>query len=181
VINIEWFRWWDVLPKIKETTIFVDTAQKKGEKNDFNVAELWGEDYEGNIFLLDMIRLKETAPVAQRQIEAFYSKHEQRQDFKEMCIEDKSSGSSMIQVWTAKKMKVRAIQRNVDKEQRMNIYGGYIEMGKVYLNSSVPHISVLTDEAVAFPNGVHDDTLDPMMDAIEKYCVGNARKSFFDT
>lgn len=172
VIRLDWFKWWESLPKLKETSIFVDTAQKKGEKNDYTVAQLWGADYEGNIYLLDMIRLKETAPVAQRQIEAFYYKHEARNDFKKMYVEDKSSGSTMIQVWTERKIKVEAIQRSTDKEQRMNIYGGYIEMGRVYLNSQVKNIDNLTDEAIAFPNGVHDDTLDPMMDAIQRYCVG---------
>ena len=172
VIKLEWFKWWESLPRLKETAIFVDTAQKKGEKNDWTVAQLWGADYSGNIFLIDMLRLKETAPVAQRQIEAFYYKHEQRSDFKKMYVEDKSSGSTMIQVWKERKIKVEAIQRNTDKEQRMNIYGGYIEMGRVYLNTGVRSIDNLTDEAIAFPNGVHDDTLDPMMDAIQKYCVG---------
>jgi predicted phage terminase large subunit-like protein len=172
ILKIEWFKWWDSLPRLKETSIFVDTAQKKGERNDFTVAQLWGHDGQGNIFLMDMIRIKENAPEAQRMIESFYFKHETRQDFKRMYIEDKSSGSSMLQVFASKKMKVEAIQRNVDKEQRANIFGGYIEMGKVYLNSQVRNVSHLTDEAIAFPNAVHDDTIDPMLDAIEKYCVG---------
>lgn len=179
ILKLEWFKWWDALPKLKETSIFVDTAQKKGERNDFTVAELWGDDGDGNIFLLDMMRIKENAPEAQRLIESFYFRHETRQDFRKMYIEDKSSGSSMLQVFKSKKMKVEAIQRNVDKEQRANIFGGYIEMGKVYLSSAVNNISYLTDEAIAFPNGVHDDTIDPMLDAIEKYCVGAHRRGFF--
>jgi len=110
---------------------------------------------------------------AQKLIESFYFKHESRRDFKKMYIEDKSSGSSMLQVFNSRRMKVEAIQRNIDKEQRANIFGGFIEMGKVYLNTKVPNITHLTDEAISFPNGVHDDTIDPMLDAIEKYCVGN--------
>lgn len=179
ILRFEWFKWWEVLPKFTETAIFVDTAQKKGERNDFTVAQLWGA-HDGNVYLLDMIRIKENAPEAQRMIETFYFKHEAREDFKKMFIEDKSSGSSMLQVFASKRMKVEAIQRNVDKEQRANIFGGYIEMGRVYLNSQIPNITYLTDEAVSFPNGVHDDTIDPMLDAIEKYCVGNSRKSIWE-
>ena len=179
ILRLEWFKWWEVLPRFRETAIFVDTAQKKGERNDFTVAQLWGS-YDGNVYLLDMIRIKENAPEAQKLIEGFYFKHESREDFKKMFIEDKSSGSSMLQVFKSKGMKVGAIQRNVDKEQRANIFGGYIEMGRVYLNSQVPNVTYLTDEAISFPNGVHDDTIDPMLDAIENYCVGDARKSIWE-
>lgn len=178
LLKLEWFKWWEDLPHFTETSIFVDTAQKKGERNDFTVAQLWGS-YDGNVYLLDMLRVKENAPEAQKLIEGFYFKHETREDFKKMYIEDKSSGSSMLQVFRSKRMKIEAIQRNVDKEQRANIFGGYIEMGRVYLNSQVPNISYLTDEAVSFPNGVHDDTLDPMLDAIERYCVGSSKFSHF--
>lgn len=179
ILKLEWFKWWEVLPRFSETSIFVDTAQKKGERNDFTVAQLWG-NYDGNVYLLDMIRIKENAPEAQKMIEVFYFKHESRDDFKRMYIEDKSSGSSMLQVFKSKRMKVGAIQRNVDKEQRANIFGGYIEMGRAYLNSQVPNITYLTDEAVSFPNGVHDDTIDPMLDAIEKYCVGSSKSSLWE-
>lgn len=179
ILRLEWFKWWEVLPRFRETAIFVDTAQKKGERNDFTVAQLWGA-HDGNIYLLDMIRIKENAPEAQKLIEGFYFKHETREDFNRMYIEDKSSGSSMLQVFKSKRMKVGAIQRNVDKEQRANIFGGYIEMGRVYLNSQVPNVTYLTDEAISFPNGVHDDTIDPMLDAIEHYCVGDARKSIWE-
>lgn len=180
ILKLEWFKWWEVLPQFRETAIFVDTAQKKGERNDFTVAQLWGE-HGGNIFLIDMIRIKENAPEAQRMIEAFYFKHESRDDFKKMYIEDKSSGSSMLQVFKSKRMKVEAIQRNVDKEQRANIFGGYIEMGRVYLSSQVPNVTHLTDEAISFPNGVHDDTIDPMLDAIERYCVGSSKASLWES
>jgi predicted phage terminase large subunit-like protein len=176
IMRLEWFRWWDTLPVIVESSIFVDTAQKKGEANDFTVAQLWGNDGVGNIFLMDMIRVKENAPEAQKSVEMFYFKHalniEMR--FRKMWIEDKSSGSTMIQNFKNRNMLVDGIQRNVDKVQRANIFSGYIEMGKVYLNSKIPFISNLTDETVSFPNGIHDDTLDPMMDAIEKYCMNNS-------
>jgi predicted phage terminase large subunit-like protein len=44
------------------------------------------------------------------------------------------------------------------------------ESGNVILLRSCPHLSDLLSEAEAFPNGSHDDTLDPLMDAIEEIC-----------
>jgi len=176
LFKLSWFKWWDTLPKLQECSIFVDSAQKKGELNDFTVAQLWGSDGMGNIFLMDMIRVKENAPEAQKAIEMFYFKYALNPEmrFRKMWIEDKSSGSTMIQVFTNKNMLVGAIQRNVDKVQRANIFSGYVEMGKVYLNSKINFVDNLIDEAISFPNAVHDDTIDPMMDAIEKYCMNNA-------
>ena len=176
LFKLEWFKWYEELPKIYSSSIFVDTAQKKGERNDFTVAQLWGDDNAGNIFLMDMLRIKENAPEAQKLIEAFYFKYSTVREigFKKMYVEDKSSGSTMLQVWKGRGMLVAAIQRNIDKVQRANTYAGYVEMGKVWVNSKIKDIDVLLDEAVSFPNGAHDDTLDPLMDAVEKYCVKNS-------
>jgi predicted phage terminase large subunit-like protein len=176
IIKFEWFRWYDILPVIRECCIFVDTAQKKGEANDFTVAQLWGSDGSGNIFLMDMIRVKENAPEAQRAVEMFYFKYATNVEmrFRKMYIEDKSSGSTMLQVFKNRQMIVEPIQRSTDKVQRANMFSGYIEMGKVYLNSKVNFITNLKDETTAFPNGAHDDTVDPMLDAIEKYCLDNS-------
>ena len=41
-----------------------------------------------------------------------------------------------------------------------------IEAGNVLLPRSAAWLSDMLAEASAFPNGAHDDTLDPMMDAI---------------
>lgn len=171
MFRLDWFKWWDALPPIREKAIFVDTAQKKGERNDYTVAQLWGFDGTA-IFLMDMIRIKENAPEAQRMIESFYHKHSDNL-LRRMFIEDKSSGSTMLQIFKSKGMLVKDIQRNRDKVERASIFSGYVEMGKVYLNSQIKGIDSLIDEAVSFPNGVHDDTLDPMMDAIENYLMGN--------
>jgi len=178
IFKNSWFKWWESEPVIKEKSIFIDTAQKKGQRNDYTVAELWG--FDGlNIYLLDMIRIKENAPEAQKAIEMFYHKHNDR-TFRKMYIEDKSSGSTMIQVFKNKKMLVTAIQRNKDKEERASIFSGYIEMGRVYLSSKVKEAEHLIDEAISFPNAPHDDTLDPMMDAIETYCVKPKASGFFN-
>lgn len=42
IIKSAWFGYYDVLPKLKFRAVFVDTAQKEKESNDFQVASLWG-------------------------------------------------------------------------------------------------------------------------------------------
>ena len=63
-------------------------------------------------------------------------------------------------------MKIKAIQRNVDKVSRAYDVIPYIEAGRVYLNEDIPFVDSLVSEATSFPRDKNDDTIDPLMDAI---------------
>jgi len=90
-----------------------------------------------------------------------------------MYIEDKSSGSSLIQDLKLEGYSIRAVQRNIDKVSRANDATPYIEAGRVYLNRNIKDVKELVSESLAFPNGSHDDTLDPLMDAIDISFIGS--------
>jgi len=169
LFKLAWFRWWTVLPKMRYKFITADTAQKTKEQNDFSVLQCWGVSMDSDIYLLDMKRGKWEAPDLRKEAKLFYKKHDNKINgaLRKMYIEDKSSGSSLIQDFKKDKMKIGAIQRSVDKVSRANDTAPQIEAGRVYLNEDIKDISELTAEATAFPNAKHDDTLDPMMDAIE--------------
>ena len=175
LFKYDWFNWWTIKPNIKYKIITVDTAQKTKEQNDYTVMQAWGYGFDDNIYLLDMKRGKFEAPQLRREAKAFYNKHDNTNLFsgalRYMYIEDKSSGSSLIQDLKEVKMKIKAVQRNIDKVSRANDSTPLIEAGRVYLNDDIPDIESLTNEALQFPNGTHDDTLDPMMDAIEILCI----------
>ena len=174
----EWFRWWQYLPKLSHKFITVDTAQKTKEQNDYTVMECWGVCKEkGDLYLLDMYRGKLEAPDLRKKAREFYNKHRHQSihddRLRHMYIEDKSSGSSLIQDLKRENFSIRAVQRNTDKVSRANDTSPYIEQGRVYLNKNVPHIDDLSSEARGFPNAKNDDTLDPMMDAIDITFVGS--------
>jgi phage terminase large subunit-like protein len=65
-----------------------------------------------------------------------------------------------------------------DKSVRLRAVSGSIEAGNVYLPTWVPGAPVLVDEAAAFPNGTHDDTLDAMSQALAR--LSGARSKFVD-
>lgn len=167
----EWWQWWRVLPELSHKIITVDTAQKKNTWNDWTVAQCWGVGKDKNIYLLDMLRIKEEAPETRQALRVFYAKHDKVKHgdpvLRKMHIEDKSSGSSMIQDFRRENMKIDDVQRNTDKISRALDFSPYIEAGRVYLNAEVPHVNELLAEARAFPNASHDDTIDPLMDAVE--------------
>lgn len=168
-IKYDWFKWWKVLPNIDYILITVDTAQKTKEINDYTVMQCWGVSKDKDIYLLDMIRGKFEAPQLRQTAKTFYKKWDDNTlaTLRKMYIEDKSSGSSLIQDLKAEKMKIGAVQRNTDKVFRCDDLSPHIEAGRVYLNEDISHIQDLIDESLSFPNGKHDDTIDPMLDAID--------------
>lgn len=173
LMKYDWFKWWTVLPNLTHLIITVDTAQKTKEVNDYTVMQCWGVSKSNDIYLLDMIRDKFEAPQLRQTAKTFYNKWDNyKQDnrkvsLRKFYIEDKSSGSSLIQDLKQDKLKIGAIQRNTDKISRVMDFSPHIEAGRVYLNENINDIQELINESLAFPNGKHDDAIDPMMDAIE--------------
>ena len=173
----DWWNWWEYLPKLKYKIITMDTAQKAKEQNDYTVMQLWGVCAEkGDLYLLDMFRKKMEAPELHKKAKEFYNKHKHQSihevRLRHMYIEDKSSGSSLIQFLKGT-YSIRAVQRNIDKVSRANDTTPYIEQGRVYLNKNIKGIKDLITESLAFPNGTNDDTLDPLMDAIDIAFIGS--------
>lgn len=171
IFKDSYWKYWKVLPpRLKYRFITVDTAQKANTWNDWTVAQCWGVS-DGNIYLLDMIRIKEEAPEIRTALRLFYKKHDNRTKelgaLRYMYIEDKSSGSTMIQDFRREGMKIKDVQRNTDKVSRALDVVPYIEAGRVFINTEISAVSDLLSEARGFPNASHDDTLDPLIDAIE--------------
>ena len=174
IFKEKWWQFYIALPKIQYRMIYADTAQKTKEQNDFTVFECWGKGNDGRIYLLDMIREKWESPQLLVQAKAFWQKHRAMTDkslgtLRKMKIEDKVSGTGLIQQLQQGKdrIPVEGIPRDKDKITRAFDVAPQIEVGNVVLPESHPCLSDFLTEARTFPNGAHDDTLDPMMDAIE--------------
>jgi len=176
IIKSNLFKRYTVLPKIKYRKIFADTAQKTKEYNDYSVFQEWGLSDDGHLYLLDMIRGKYEAPELQRRAIDFWNKCKSRQVFsfgqlRSMEIEDKSSGSSLIQSIKLPpyNIPVKGIERNTDKVLRVMDALPYIDVGSVYIPESAPWVSDFIQECEAFTADMshsHDDQIDPMLDAI---------------
>jgi predicted phage terminase large subunit-like protein len=175
IVKSDWWKWGEVLPKIKYRFIVADTAQKKNNWNDYTVLQCWGMDWSGNIHLLDMFRKRLTSPELRKESKDFYDRHNciKNEPLRGMWIEDKSSGSGLIQELQLHKMKIEAVQRSVDKISRADDAGPEIKSGKVFLYKTVKDVDVIVEEASAFPNGVNDDAFDCTMTAIEVGLMGS--------
>jgi len=185
IIRGKWFQFYNVAPIIKYRVIYADTAQKTSERNDYSVFECWGMGDDGKIYLLDMVRGKWEAPELERRAIAFWEKHRADEplrygQLRQMKIEDKASGTGLIQGLKLKaRIPVVGIKRTKDKYTRLMDVLGYIEAGYVMIPENSAFVSDFVAECESFTadnSHMHDDQVDPMMDAINDMLV--AKKSY---
>ena len=168
-----WLRHWQALPEIEYRMIYADTAMKTGEENDFSVFQHWAKGKDGKIYLIDMIRGKWEAPQLLAQARAFWDKCRGQAGgtLRKMKVEDKASGTGLIQQLKQGGVPVEGIQRNRDKITRGYDAAPMVEAGNVLLPMRHECLSDLLHELSLFPVASHDDTVDPMMDAIQDMLV----------
>lgn len=189
VYKAEWFRYYNtnILYDYRFSFFTADTAQKKGEANDFTVLQYWAKTVDNKLHLIDQVRGKYDAEELEEEIVRFWDRWKLGING---CtpigfyIEDKSSGIGVLQSIRKKyPIPVRPISRarykddngmwkSQDKFTRAMTAIPYIANGWVYLpNSEKDDISAsILSEAVAFKADLshkHDDQIDPMNDAID--------------
>ena len=174
IINIAWFKYWQTLPAMDFRFITADTAQKTATHNDFTVLQCWGRSTIGQAILIDQIRGRWEAPDLLIQSRAFWLKHIndplpvcRKATLKAMNVEDKVSGTGLIQTLRREGIPVLAVQRNNDKISRCYDAAPFIESGNVVLPMDAPFLADFLAEIETFPAGAHDDQLDPLFDAIQ--------------
>lgn len=176
----EYWKQYEVLPPdIMMIRIYGDTAQKTKEHNDYSVFQAWGLSPSMGVFLLDQVRGKWEAPELERKLVDFWNKWKPTQ-FKPLGaqvvkIEDKSSGSSLIQAIRAQHMiPVEDIQRNTDKIVRAFGAVKYFASGYVHIPANEDWIHDYKEEFRKFTplmTHSHDDQIDPTMDAVEDLLI----------
>lgn len=172
IFKEEWWQYYTVEPEFDYREIFADTAQKTKEQNDYSVFQCWGFR-SGSAYLIDQLRGKWESPELLINARAFWNKHRGASSGKlrKFNVEDKSSGTGLIQQLKrgdsgAAAIPVEGIQRSTDKITRAHDAAPMIQSGLVYLPSNAEWLLEFKSEAAVFPNGKHDDQLDPMMDAV---------------
>jgi len=175
ILKDAWWKYWTVLPKIEWRKIYADTAQKTKEENDYSVFQCWGHSADGGKYLIDQVRGKWEAPELLTTARAFWNKHYENKEnghLRAMMVEDKVSGTGLIQTLSRERIPVIGIKRNIDKITRAYDAAPIIETGNVYLPANAHWVSDFLNEATQFPNGKFDDQLDPMFDAVTDRQLG---------
>jgi predicted phage terminase large subunit-like protein len=173
IISTAWFDYWTILPQMDFRFVIADTAQKTADHNDWTVLQLYGRSSVGKAVLIDQVRGKWEAPELLVQTRAFWGKAlndqrpmAQKAVLRGLYVEDKVSGTGLIQTLRREGIPVLAVQRNKDKISRGYDAAPFIESGNVALPQDAPWLSDFLAEVEAFPNGAHDDQADPLFDAV---------------
>lgn len=169
ILKTVWFRYYSSMPMLDFRMIHVDTAQKAEEEHDYCVLQCWGRSTVGQAVLIDQLRDKWEAPELLVQARSFWLKHINARlaPLRGMMVEDKVSGTGLIQTLRREGVPVLAVQRSRDKVSRAHDVAPFIESGNVLLPIDAPWLSDFLAEAGTFPGGAHDDQMDPMFDAIQ--------------
>lgn len=182
IFKDNWWRYYSALPEMEYRMIYADTAMKTGEQNDYSVLQCWGKSKDNKAYLIDQLRGKWEAPELLAQARAFWNKHRVQSSatLRQMKVEDKASGTGLIQQLRREGVPVVGIPRDKDKVTRAYDAAPQIEAGNVYLPSDAEWLSDFLYESSLFPNGAHDDQLDPMMDAIKDLLIGSGMIEIFE-
>ncbi len=189
ILKGEYFHRYTILPRLKWRKIFADTAQKTKERNDYSVFGELGLGVDGRLYLVDLIRGKWEAPELQRRAIAFWAKAKNRSveeygQLRKMVIEDKSSGTGLIQTLRLPphNIPIEAVERHKDKLTRVMDIQSYHEAGLCSVPEDAPFTNDFVYECEAFTaDDTHDfdDQVDVYVDAvIDMLQAGNKMKQW---
>jgi predicted phage terminase large subunit-like protein len=164
LIKREWLRTYRTPPQPQPLDTFViswDTAMKASEIADYSVGTVWHVQGD-NCYLLDLIRNRFDFPDLKRAV----MKQKEQYPSAHILIEDKGSGTSLIQELRHQQIAVISINCKDDKVTRLFSTQPRFESGSVHFPEQAHWLEDLIAELLAFPHGRHDDQVDSIAQAL---------------
>lgn len=187
ILKSEWWNYYtdfeDVIKRCDFIFIVGDTANKKAEANDFSVFQVWGFEAGKRAYLLDQLRGKWEFPelmVAANTIWDKWQGHPLGKDARCMFIEDKASGTQLVQMekqnipiepWVPSEFDSPDDKASQVQNAAFMVYGNQVWLPDpdIVMDGSTPFLWVndLVEEAAMFRQ---DDThsFDDMVDTLAK-------------
>jgi predicted phage terminase large subunit-like protein len=171
IIKREWLRYFRGSLLYKKGEYYViswDTAMKSSELADYSVGTVWQVHDEGkNVYLVDLVRDRFEFPELVHSAEALFVKWK-TVGSTHLVIEDKGSGTSLIQalkdkrIWTT----YHNMKLDTDKVMRITAQAAQFYAGSVHFPENAPWPGELFAELFAFPGVKHDDQVDSISQAL---------------
>lgn len=162
----------DVPTEFEQIVQFWDTAHKAKESHDYSVCQTWGK-LRGELWLLDNFRKRMEWPELVRTAERLYHQWQPSS----VRIEDKSSGTPLIQEFHSKGIPAVAINPGrMDKWNRAQSVVGMVEANLVIIPAGVPWAGEFIEELAQFgpdqKENEHDDQVDCTVYALSYFKTG---------
>ena len=162
LVKREWLRFYSTKPvKFDRIIQSWDTANKVSELCDYSVCTTWGM-LGKNVYLLHVMREKLEFPDLKRKVASMM--HAYSTDL--ALIEDRASGTQLIQELQREGWNIQAISPENDKVMRMHTQTPMFENGRVYLPESAPWLDPYIHEICTFPSSKHNDQVDSTTQAL---------------
>jgi predicted phage terminase large subunit-like protein len=174
--NIFHRNWFSVVPRVPvEYKIqYWDTAEKKGEQNDYWAGVTLGVTKYG-ILILDIVYRKMTASEGGEEVTRFFHTHNKPEEpVAVIYVEAKSSGSSIVSFLQSgdANLPIEESKTVLDKVARANGVQAYCKARRVQLLQYSTWIQLFLDEMGSFPTGGHDDLPDAVVGGLAKLVHG---------
>lgn len=153
------------LPKFRNIFITTDFAIGVEQRNDWTVFQAVGIDYEGNYYILDQIRIKETDEDSPDSLVAFVDHIAWTYGRMDMVYVEKIAFSGSMGTLIQKTRAGIPVTKVVpigNKGHRATLVSSLAKRGQLFINQTMPDIGQLKTEWLNFGMYPHDDTLDPM-------------------
>jgi predicted phage terminase large subunit-like protein len=164
LIKAEWFKDYHTAPTPSGDDLFVisiDTAMKGTPSADYSVATVWLARGE-NAYLLDLWRERVDYPELSRAVRRLREEYSTAV----FLIEDKGSGTSLIQDLRSENKAPIPINPEGDKITRLAAVSVQFESGAIWFPKGAPWLSTLKAELLGFPNVRYDDQVDSISQAL---------------
>ena len=169
ILKTSWFKFYDVLPPLRNGERYVmsiDTATKTGDLNDYSVFTIWRTQGLYS-YLVDIHRAKLLYPDLKKAVYDIAAKY----PIIDLLIEDAGHGTALLQEIRLKMgptmNRVVSIKPKADKVTRASTVSAVIEAGHVFLPRQALWMDPLFNEIAQFPNGRHDDQVDSMVQFLQ--------------
>lgn len=165
-----WWKYYDVLPRIQKRILSVDATFKDEADNDFVAIQVWGKT-RADMYLIDNVKARMDFPTTLQAIRNVLNKHP---GIAGKYVEDKANGPAIISMLNREIGGFIKVNPQGGKIARVNAVSPYIESGNVFLPRQADWVHDFVEEAASFPNGKHDDQVDAMSQALNRFIYHNA-------
>ena len=176
LVKSEWLRYYEPNEKPETFDSIIqswDTANKESELADYSVCTTWGVKGD-KLYLLHVLRKRMEYPDLKRAV------MEQSRDWKAstVLIEDKASGTQLIQELRQTLSKVKGVKSEGDKVMRMQAQTAAIENGRVLIPKDAYWLPDYVQELVTFPKAKYDDQVDSTAQALKWITIQGIEPAF---
>jgi predicted phage terminase large subunit-like protein len=174
MVKTDWLRFYEPGEEPAKFSRIVqswDTANKSTELSDYSVCTTWGVNYR-QYHLLDVYRRKLNYPDLKRAV----IEHAMRFNCRNIIIEDKASGTQLIQDLKANcvfGVKAYTPPPSTDKIMRLHAQTAMFENGLVFLPRTASWLLDYIHELTSFPGTRHDDQVDSTTQFLDYITLNN--------